>query len=399
MLKELKRIFADSYVLIIFLLGGLLYPIIYGLIYYKGTVDEMPVAVVDLSQSSDSRRFIQKIDATREVDVAYKCVSMAEAQELMEERKVRGIVLFPEDYGDRLARMEQATISTYADMASFLYYKNITMAVNHVMIDELRTIETTRFASLGMTDEAIAQMVEAIPAEENIPFNTNWSFLIFFLSAALLLVIQQTMFFGVSVMNGSMREGKATHDGSLIGRAAAYALVYVGIACYCLLVVPAIFKMPQRGQLPDLLALIFFFVIDCVAFSFTFSRFVRHRETVFVELLFMSSLCLFLSGTIWPVSSMSPFWKAVSWVFPSTFAIQGFHAVNNAAATLPMIRPQLIGLISQFAFYSIAAFLMDYRERNHYESRLHALMERRHRLIAARIEAYRASRGTAEAAE
>ena len=62
MLKELKRIFADSYVLIIFLLGGPLYPIIYGLIYYKGTVDEMPVAVVDLSQSSDSRRFIQKID-------------------------------------------------------------------------------------------------------------------------------------------------------------------------------------------------------------------------------------------------------------------------------------------------------------------------------------------------
>ena len=193
MLKELKRIFADSYVLIIFLLGGLLYPVIYGLIYYKGTVDEMPVAVVDLSQSSDSRRFIQKIDATREVDVAYKCVSMAEAQELMEERKVRGIVLFPEDYGDRLARMEQATISTYADMASFLYYKNITMAVNHVMIDELRTIETTRFASLGMTDEAIAQMVEAIPAEENIPFNTNWSFLIFLLSAALLLVIRRSV--------------------------------------------------------------------------------------------------------------------------------------------------------------------------------------------------------------
>ena len=51
------------------------------------------MAVVDLSQSSDSRRFIQKIDATREVDVAYKCVSMAEAQELMEERKVQADVI------------------------------------------------------------------------------------------------------------------------------------------------------------------------------------------------------------------------------------------------------------------------------------------------------------------
>ena len=289
MLKELRRIFADSYVLIIFLLGGLLYPVIYGLIYYKGTVDEMPVAVVDLSQSSDSRRFIQKIDATREVDVAYRCVSMAEARQLLEERKVHGIVLFPEDYGDRLANMEQATVSTYADMASFLYYKNITMAVNHVMIDELRTIGSSRLAMTGLTDAAISQMVDAIPAEENVPFNTNWSFLIFFLSAALLLVIQQTMFFGVSVMNGSMREGNATHDGSLLGRAAAYALIYFGIAFWCLMVVPAMFGMPQRGQIGSLLALIFFFVIDCVAFSFTFSRFIRHRETVFVELLFVSS--------------------------------------------------------------------------------------------------------------
>ena len=69
MIKELKRIFADSYVLIIFLLGGLIYPLIYGLVYHGATVDEMPVAVVDLSQSSDSRRFIQKLDATRELDI------------------------------------------------------------------------------------------------------------------------------------------------------------------------------------------------------------------------------------------------------------------------------------------------------------------------------------------
>lgn len=384
MFKELKRIFADSYVLIIFLLGGLIYPVVYGLIYYRGTVDEMPVAVVDLSQSSDSRRFIQKIDASREVDVAYKCASMAEARKLMEERKVHGIVLFPEDYGDRLAQMEQGTVSTYADMASFLYYKNLTMAVNHVMIDEMRTIETTRYASLGMTGESIAQLVEAIPAEENVPFNTNYSFLIFFLSAALLLVVQQTMFYGVSVMNGSMREGNATHDGSLIGRAAAYALIYIGIATYALLVVPAMFGLPQRGRVPDMLALIFFFVIDCVAFSFTFSRFIRHRETVFVELLFMSSICLFLSGAVWPESAMSPLWKAVSWIFPSTFAIQGFNCINNAACTLPMVRPQILGLCAQFAFYACTAFIMDMSERNHYASRLHALRERRHRILEAR---------------
>lgn len=370
MLKELKRIFADSYVAIIFLLGGLIYPIVYGLIYLHGTVDEMPLAIVDLSQSPESRRFTQKLDATREVAVTYECVSMDEAKALMQKRKVHGIVYFPSDYNDRLAAMEQATVSTYADMSSFLYYKDITMAVNHVMLDEFREIEGGRYAAVGMTDESIAQLIEAIPVKEEIPFNTNFSFLIFFLTAALILVIQQTMFYGVSVMNGSMREGGTTNDGSLIGRAASYAFIYIGIAVYGMIIVPHIFGMPQRGNLMDLLALIFFFIIDCVAFSFTFSRFVHHRETVFVVLLFMSSLCLFLSGCVWPVSAFPPFWKAVSYVFPSTFAIQGFNNINNAACTLPMVRHQILGLVYQFAFYATTAFLMDISERRHYREKL-----------------------------
>ena len=375
MIKELKRIFADSYVLIIFLLGGLIYPLIYGFVYHKGTVDEMSVAVVDLSQSSDSRRFIQKLDATRELDVTYKCASMEEVKVLMQQRKIHGAVLFPRDYDTRLSNMEQATISTYADMASFLYYKDLTMAVNHVMLDEMKHIEYGRYASLGMTDESIAQLIEAIPSEESIPFNTNLSFLIFFLSAALILVVQQTMFYGVSVMNGSMREGHATHDGSLVGRASAYAFIYIGIAIYGLMIVPMLFGMPQRGHLTDLLALIFFFIIACVSFSFTFSRFVRHRETVFVVLLFMSSICFFVSGCVWPVSSFPPFWKAFSYLFPSTFMIQGFNNVNNAACTLSMVRPQIMGLVCQFTFYSITAFLMDISERNHYHSKLHDRLE------------------------
>ncbi len=363
MIKELKKIFADSYVLIIFLLGGLLYPVIYGLIYHNGTVDDMPVAVVDLSRSADSRRFIEKMDATREVAVTARCASMEEARQMLESRKVHGIVLFPEDYGDRLAAMQQATVSTYADMASFLYYKDLTMAVNHVMIDELKTIEGTRYASLGMTAESIAQMIEAIPSEEQMPFNTNMSFLIFFLSAALLLVVQQTMFYGISVRCGTMREAGESSESTLLGRASAYALLYLGIATYCLLIVPAIFGMPQRGALGDMLALIVMFVLACVAFSFTFSHFVHHRETVFVVLLFMSSLCLFLSGVVWPVSNFAPFWKAFSYIFPSTFAIQGFNNINNAACTLSMVRPQIMGLALQFAVYSCMAFVMDRIEK------------------------------------
>ena len=101
---ELKRIFTDSGVLIIFLLAGLGYPLLYGIVYHNGTLDDMPVAVVDNSGSSVSREFTRALDATRELSVVRSCADMAEARQCMQKRQVHGIVMIPADFDSRLAR-------------------------------------------------------------------------------------------------------------------------------------------------------------------------------------------------------------------------------------------------------------------------------------------------------
>ena len=82
-INELRGVFHDSGVMIIFCFAGLVYPPLYNWIYSIGSVDEMPVAVVDLSQGSYSRRYLQKLDATRECELAYNCISLDEAEDLM----------------------------------------------------------------------------------------------------------------------------------------------------------------------------------------------------------------------------------------------------------------------------------------------------------------------------
>ena len=131
---ELRLIFTDSGVLIIFLLAGLAYPLLYNVVYLNGNVNDTPVAVVDEAGCAESRRFAREVDATRECSVAYRCVNMAEAEDLMKEGKVRGIFYFPPDFGEKLARCETAVVSVYADMSSFLYYKNAMTSGNMVML-------------------------------------------------------------------------------------------------------------------------------------------------------------------------------------------------------------------------------------------------------------------------
>lgn len=362
--RELRHIFSDSGVLIIFFLAGLAYPALYGIIYSNGTLDDMPVAVVDECGSRTSRQFVRKLDATREVNVSRSCMNMAEAERLMQQREVNGIILIPSDFEDRIASGQQAGLSVYADMSSFIYYKNLTMAVNMVMLDEMHGIQEARLSAAGM-GSAADRLIHPIRYVDSLPYNRAMSYSVFFLSAVLLIIIQQTMYFGVSMLSGTMREEHRSFavmpdrlqgrgiSRTVLGRGAAYWLLYMCIGIYVAVLAPRIIGLPRNCPFGDILVLLIFFVSACVVFSFTFSTFIRHRETVFVIFLLMSVVCLFLTGFSWPERSFPAFWRWFSYIFPSTFAVRAFMNMNTGGAGLAMAEPQITALTVQIIVYYI----------------------------------------------
>ena len=392
---EWKLIVHDGGALIIFTIGALGYPLLYNLMYKNGVLEDVAIAVVDNADCSESRRYIREVDATRELEVAYRCATMAEAERLFQQRKVNGIIYFPKDFGERLARMETATLSIYADMSSFLYYKNLMMGSHFVMLHEIGEIQIERYAAAGFTEEQSMQLVSAIPYEENNPYNRTFSYTIFFLSATLLMVVQQTMFYGMTMLAGTQREEH--HSFALLpshlegvgigrvvlGRGFAYGLLYLAIGMYIAFIVPAIFDFPQRGSFWDILVLLLFFITDCVFFCSTWSSFITRRETVFILLLVMSPVAMFLTGFSWPTSSFPFVWKCFSYLLPSTFGCQAFINLNTAGGDLTTVRPQIIAMTVQGAIYYLTASLAVYAENRFIRS------ERVQRVKAKRKELLR----------
>ena len=87
---ELRNILHDGGVMIIFVVAGFLYPILYNFVYRNGILEETPIAVVDDAACSDSRRMIREMDATREMDIAWRCADMEEAKALLRFRRPPG---------------------------------------------------------------------------------------------------------------------------------------------------------------------------------------------------------------------------------------------------------------------------------------------------------------------
>lgn len=372
--REMHDIVTDSGAMLIFIVAGLIYPLMYCGIYSIGLLDKAPMAIVDESDSPESREFIRELDATRECKIQAKCLTVDEARKLMEKGKVHGIIYFPRDFGHRMVRGEKSYIYIYADMSSFLYYKDAMMGVNMVMLDQVRNIQIERYEAKGVVGEDALQQVRPILYEENFPFNRAFSYQIFICTAILLVIMQQSMFYGLSLIAGTQREEHRSYarlvsnryglgvGRILLGKGTAYGLIYLGLTIYAMTIVPAIFNLPQFARFRDLLLLAVLFVIACVFFCEFWSTFVTRRETVFILFLFISPICLFLTGFSWPWYNMPGFYKVASYVFPTTFGVQTFMNLNCAGATLETCADSYRILVVQAIVYCLLATVATYWE-------------------------------------
>lgn len=367
--SEWVRIFGNTGVLLIIFVAGVGYPLIFNGIYTQENLYDVPVAVVDDARCEESERFIHKMDATPEIEVRYEASSMAEAKRLMADRKVNGIIHFPSDYGERLARLETARVGVFCDMSSFLYYKSVFMGANFTMLDEMKQIEFTRYGLTGITGEQANTLVNPVGYDDVKLFVPGGGFTSFLIPALLILVIQQTLFFGVGMLGGTAREEGAElsavparlrrrhYDRVVLGRAMAYTVIYSALVAVDLFLIPRLFNLPHIAQVDQLALFLLPFLLSVCFLSISCASLFRHRESGIITLVFSSIILLFLSGFAWPQSSMPDFWRHFSYLFPSTHAVQGFVRMNSMGATLHEVSFEYLMLWALTLVYFVTACL------------------------------------------
>ena len=360
---ELHSIFTDGGVMVIFFVATLLYPFIFAAIYKNEQVRDVPVAVVDRSCSADSQRFAHKFDATPEVNVAYRCATLAEAERLMQDRKIHGILYFPSDYGSRIANIETARACLFCDMSSFLYYRSVYSGASAVLVDEMHDVQLARYSQTGITGEQAHELVSPLGYDDVKLYSPAGGFTSFLVPALLVLVLHQTMFLGVGSLFGTKREGGRAvariplhlRHGHIhrvaMGRALAYIMIYVPLCAVDLVLLPRLLGLPHIGTINTLVLFLLPFLLATVFFSMTMGAFVRERDTGIMCSMFFSVILLFLSGAIWPQCNMPRFWRAFSYLFPATPGIQGFIGINSMAANLVGVKPYYLLLWVQTGVY------------------------------------------------
>lgn len=363
--REIGNIFRDKGIMIFILFVPLAYPLLYSYVYTNEVVREVPVAVVDESHSELSRELLRKMDASPDMKIVAYCDNLSAAQEMIRRQEVYGIVRIPSDFTRELWKGNQAPIGLYCDMSSMLYYKALLLTATNVSLEVNKDIKVNNY--LPSTTDRQAEITRMPIDYDYVPlYNPQSGFAAFLIPPVLMLIIQQTLLLGIGMSTGNSREH---HMGSVIpfhpwyknpvhiviGKALPYFMLYIILGVYMFAVVTRLFTLPQLGHYTTFIAFLVPFVLACIFLAMVLSSFIYRREDSILLLVFLSVPMLFLSGLSWPASDMPAFWKYISYLFPSTFGMNGYVRITSSGARLSDISSEYIALWIQAGVYFLLA--------------------------------------------
>lgn len=358
---ELRAVFTDGQVRSIILLSLVIYAVIYPLPYRAELLRDVPVVLVDQDRTTTSADLVRRIDASEAVSISEDARDMAQAVRLVQERAAYGVLLIPEGFERNLLRGRQSPVAVYADASYFLMYQRVMQGAAVPIRQMGAEVEAGRLMATGAALGVARAQVSPADQVEVALFNPAAGYATYVLPAAFVLILQQTMLMGLA-LTATRRQRGTDHPAWLVlGRMVAWVAIYALLLPIYLIVLPALYGLPNLGRTSDILAIGLPFVLATGLLAQCVAALLRSADVVQVVLLALGLPFFFLSGFAWPVEAIPPLLNAVAQLVPSTPAIDALVRVSQMGARLPDVAMTLWHLWALTAGLGLVAVLLEVR--------------------------------------
>jgi drug efflux transport system permease protein len=287
-------------------------------------VRRIPTAVLDQSQTQDSRALIERFRQTDDFLIVAHVRSEKELTDLIVRGRARVGVKVPENYARRLeAGAEPAQFQLLVDGT-----------VSSVAGQAIAT--GNALALRDSLEKALGGKPLRVESRPRVLFNPDMRSASFFVPG-LMVVLCQMMAVTLSA-NAIVREKeKGTLEQLfmtpvrpvelILGKMLPYLVLTFLELCGIALLARLIFGVPMNGPFWVLLAIAVPFVLACLAWGLWVSTRVETRDAAMQTAMASMMPCIFLSGYVFPLDSMPAFFWWVAQLIPTTWLVDAARGV------------------------------------------------------------------------
>ncbi len=377
--NEFVEIFKDPGSSLIMVGAIFLYSLFYTIPFANNALRNVPIGVVDNDNTSLSQKFIRDLNATEYIEVIETPKDIEDAKSEYYKNKIRAFVLIPKDFERDITRGNPSFVSSYTDSAYLIIYKNIATAVATVAGETGAKIEVGTLMKKGTPKEVAKSLVNPVEFVQNPLYNPIGSYQNYIYPLILIMILQQTMLIGVSMLNATLRERisgfkergengnwKLTKLNAInpysnnpieivIGKSLAYVLLYFIYALIFFLIFPTFVTYDMTYNLIPMFLILVPFLFASAFLGISLVYFCKKREISFFIMIVSSVPLIFLPGFVWPRESIPTVLNVLSKFIPFETAADGLVKINQMGASFCQVQKDFWILLGLCCLYFVAA--------------------------------------------
>lgn len=332
MKKEFLHILRDPASLIIVFLMPILMIFIYG---YSISFDlkTIEAGVIDLSGGHLARQLIDTFSHNRyfRIQLLEKSQSdpRATAEQHLKSGKFKEVIIIPRDFSRRLLRRPPAEVGIVID-GSDSNVANLVYQYNEMIVMEF----ISEFQDLR----------DSITINTSILFNPEARSTYFFIPGIIAVILLM-----ISALLTSLSISRERESGSIdlifisplksreiiLGKTIPYIFVALLDGIFIFLFARFWFHIPFRGNLFVLLVFSLLYILSGLSLGVLISSVAPSQKTAMLATLLITLLpSILLSGFIFPLDSMAPALRAISYLIPATYFLKIIRGVAVKGAEL-----------------------------------------------------------------
>ncbi len=317
-------------------------------------VRNLPTAVLDFSQTQESRDLVQHFGATGNFRLTRAARSYEDALRLVDRGWARAAIVIPEDYARDLKRGRPTQIQVLVDATDPTASQNAIAAAQ--LVGQRKNLEIIQtLAGLRGGNETPPVDVRVRPLY-NPALKTA-----LFIVPGIIGVLLSNMLIVITAM-AIVREREAgtleqlivtplTRTEIMLGKIAPYVVVgYVQMTAV-LVLGSLLFRVPIRGSLLTIYGIALLFIVASLGLGLFVSTLARTGAAAIQSSFFFLLPNIMLSGFMFPREGMPAFAQALGWAIPLTYFLQILRGVILKGVGIEALWPQTLALVGFAIFF------------------------------------------------
>ena len=196
---EMLQILKDKILFLLVFAVPIIYASLCGVVYFSGTLTDIPLAIVDLDQSRLSREVVTAFDNSPRFHLVQEINTYPALEEGMKEGSVRAGVVIPEYFETKVSQHRNTEVLTVYDASNLIWGLNIRKYTLEVIAGFNAGYTASYLAGLGLTKAEITNALNTVRGNIDVWYNPTYSYANYIMLGLVLIIIHQICLLCVSL--------------------------------------------------------------------------------------------------------------------------------------------------------------------------------------------------------